>query len=86
MSAWPEAAWIVNKLQKNFDVAAQINSFNNAINNLNGQVNGIGQNLEDLADSIDTTFLSNQVVTIASVTTPTNSNIKNGAIWFHVRS
>lgn len=86
MSAWPEAAWIVNKLQKNFDVSAQIVSFNNSINGLNGQINTVGDNLETFINNIDTTVLSNQVITIASVNQPSTSNVKNGAIWFKVRS
>ncbi len=86
MSAWPQAVWIVKKLQENFDTSAEIQNFNTNINNLNTRVNGVTQAFNQLQNTVDTSFLSGQVVTIASVSTPSTSNVKNGAIWFHVRS
>ena len=35
MSNWPQAVWIVKKLQKNFDFSQEIEGFMTALSNLN---------------------------------------------------
>ena len=41
MSNWPQAAWIVRKLQKNFDFSEQITYYTQNLNTLNGRVNSV---------------------------------------------
>ena len=39
MNTWPQAVWIVNSLQKNFDFTNDLKSYINDLKNINIQVN-----------------------------------------------
>lgn len=85
MSAWSEAAWIVQKLQKNFDLSEDIRIFNTNINGLNTKINDVDEVFDDLNNYVNNN-LNLPVVTIVSLTPPTGNNMKNGAIWFKRRN
>ena len=52
MSAWPQAAWIVKKLQKNFDFSSEITYYTQNLNTLNGRVNTLNDVVAADADTI----------------------------------
>lgn len=39
MSTWPQAVWIVNSLQKNFDFTGDLKTYVKDLQNVNSQVN-----------------------------------------------
>lgn len=89
MSAWPEAAWIVKKLQANFDFSQQISNYTYGLNTLNGKVNTLNSTVSGLSSDIDTakSNLENRAVTIVA-TKLNNTNVPNtsrsygqGTIW-----
>jgi len=41
MSSWPEAVWIVKKIQKNFDFSSELNYYTMQLNELNTRVNNL---------------------------------------------
>lgn len=55
MSVWPEAAWIVKKLQKNFDFGEQINYYTRNLNTLNDRVNGLNTTVANLSQNLQQT-------------------------------
>lgn len=85
MSAWPQAVWIVRRLQKKIDFPQLLNSYTGFLNNLNDSVNHLYTNLENTEQAIDNLQVS--VVTISDTktnNTPTNNssgNFTTGTIW-----
>lgn len=85
MSAWPQAVWIVRRLQKKIDFPQLLNSYTGLLNNLNDSVNGLYAGLENAEQAIDNLQVS--VVTISDTktnNTPTNNssgNFTTGTIW-----
>lgn len=84
MSNWPQAVWIVRKLQKNFDFDAKFNSYTSQFNNNATMINGY---IAQTKTNVDT--LKNKVMTFASTkdgnnNTPADppSNFGNGTVWF----
>lgn len=85
MSAWPEAVWIVKRLQEDFDLNGQIQNYLNKLNELNGSVNILTNNFNSLENT-----LTNRAVTIRAAkktgeNTPnisSNETFGKGAIWF----
>lgn len=72
MSAWPQAAWIVKKLQKNFDFSSEITYYTQNLNTLNGRVNALNSAIaadevvmEALEDNLD--IIEQQIDKMASV-------------------
>lgn len=72
MSAWPQAAWIVKKLQKNFDFSGEITYYTQNLNTLNGRVNALNSAIaadevvmEALEDNLD--IIEEQIDKMASV-------------------
>ena len=72
MSAWPQAAWIVKKLQKNFDFSSEITYYTQQLNTLNGRVNALNSAIaadesvmEALEEDLNTT--KQQIDKMASV-------------------
>ena len=55
MSAWPEAVWIVKKLQKNFDFSEQLDYYTRNLNNLNGRVNTLNTTIINMAEDLENT-------------------------------
>lgn len=72
MSAWPEAAWIVKKLQKNFDFGEQINYYTRNLNTLNDRVNGLNTSVVNLSQNLQQT--KEQIDLSASVIKATKKN------------
>lgn len=85
MSAWPQAVWIVRRLQKKIDFPQLLNSYTKLLNDLNIDVNGLYTSLEAAEQEIDNLQVS--VVTISDTktnNTPTNNpsgNFTTGTIW-----
>lgn len=86
MSAWPEAVWIVKKLQKNFDFTSELNYYTTLLNDLNSRIN-------TLIDRVNTdeTNISSRTVTFVSTATngvPTNppTNYGVGTLWLVSKS
>lgn len=72
MSAWPQAAWIVKKLQKNFDFSSEITYYTQNLNTLNGRVNALNSAIaadevvmESFEDNLD--IIEQQLDKMASV-------------------
>lgn len=81
MSAWPEAAWIVKKLQKNFDFVSQLNYYTIRLNTLNNRINTLIDCVEN-----DENNLRGRTITFISTATngqPTDlpNNYGDGTIW-----
>ena len=82
MSAWPQAVWIVKKLQKNFDFTDTVNYYTVQLNTLNGRINNLIDRVEN-----DERELTSRVVTFFSTAnsdnTPSNppSDYGKGTIW-----
>lgn len=88
MSSWPEAVWIVKKIQKNFDFSSELNYYTMQLNELNTRVNNLidrvstdENNLIQLTATLEgktTTFFSE-----ANGNVPKNlpSNYGKGTIW-----
>ena len=72
MSAWPEAAWIVKKLQKNFDFSEQIDYYTRNLNSLNSRVNDLNTSVIDLNEALQTKEA--QIDLTASVIRATKTN------------
>ena len=53
MSVWPEAVWIVKKLQKNFDFSEQIEYYTRNLNTLNGRVNDLNTTVAELNTTLE---------------------------------
>lgn len=89
MSAWPEAVWIVRKLQANFDFEEEINNYTIRLNSLNEKVNNLNDRVanDQLSAQATRTELLNRVVTIrakkaSSGNVPdTSQSYSKGAIW-----
>ena len=85
MSAWPQAVWIVRRLQKKIDFPQLLNSYTGLLNILNDSVNNLYTDLEAAEQTIDNLQVS--VVTISDTktnNTPTSSpsgNFTTGTIW-----
>lgn len=88
MSAWPEAAWIVKKLQKNFDFSEQIEYYTRNLNTLNGRVNdlntivtGFNTILEQKQAQIDLTASVIRATETNSGMPNTTDNYTKGTLW-----
>ena len=88
MSAWPEAAWIVKKLQKNFDFSEQIEYYTRNLNTLNGRVNdlntivtGFNTILEQKQAQIDLTASMIRATKTNSGMPNTTDNYTKGTLW-----
>ena len=87
MSAWPEAAWIVKKIQKNFDFedilneyVRNLNSLNSRINSLNTIVLGFNEQLEQAEEQAE---LSASVIRAVSENGSPASTLgySKGTLW-----
>ena len=96
MSAWPQAAWIVKKLQKNFDFSEQITYYTQNLNTLNGRVNSLNDAVATDATVIsglsdELTAIEQQINQMASTIRARNSggvpqgysssDYSKGTIW-----
>ena len=86
MSAWPEAVWIVKRIQKNFDFTSQLNQYTIQLNRLDAKVN-------TLIDRVDTDEKRMASRTVTFVSTATNgvpstvpSNYGVGTLWLVAKS
>ena len=92
MSAWPEAVWIVKKLQKNFDFDQQIDIYTNVLNNVNATVNRLNDRVADDEATLATlrADLTSRATTIRAVKKSstnepdTTETYGKGTIWFIV--
>lgn len=74
MSAWPEAAWIVKKLQKNFDFSEQITYYTQNLTALNNRVNELNDTIENDEDIISA--LNTRIENMKQQTQSMNSTIR----------
>ena len=89
MSAWPEAVWIVRKLQANFDFEQQIANYVQDLNAINGRINNLNNKIQTDELQIANTIadLNTRVVTIRDTKTNNlpsdtdSSTYGKGAIW-----
>ena len=96
MSAWPQAAWIVKKLQKNFDFSGQITYYTQNLNTLNGRVNALNSAIaadESVVDELEDNLavIEQQIDTMTSVIRATSqgglpegyssSEYTKGTLW-----
>ena len=72
MSAWPQAVWIVKKLQNNFDFSEQINYYTKNLNDLNTRVNRLNESVSGLSDELEQA--KEQVDLMASVIRSSKNN------------
>lgn len=82
MSAWPQAVWIVKKINARLDVSTQIEGYVNLLNQMNGRINTAEANLNAailFLEGKTTTFISEK----NHYNLPTNppSNYGNGTLW-----
>ncbi len=96
MSAWPQAVWIVRKLQKNFDFTEKIIEYATEINSLNGRVNDLNITLQRDEDRLSD--IEQNIKIITSTIRDTKDNTTNlpshyssdeydeGTIWLIVKS
>lgn len=98
MSAWPEAVWIVKKLQKNFDFDQQIREYqsaliatNTTVNALNDRVSGDQARLATDEQTLTnlTSTLTSRAITIRATKKSsggpnTTQSFGKGTIWFVV--
>ncbi len=90
MSAWPEAVWIVKKLQSNFNFTSQLNRYTDQLNALNSRINGLIDKVSLDENNLESTraILQNKMVTFFAESNngiPTGSNLpdsfEKGTIW-----
>lgn len=74
MSAWPQAAWIVKKLQKNFDFSEQITYYTQNLTALNNRVNNLNDIIQNNQDTIS--ILNQRIENIKQQTYLMNSAIR----------
>lgn len=48
MSVWPQAVWIVRKLQKQFDFQAQIKIYTDRLDQLDERINNLSASIENI--------------------------------------
>ena len=94
MSSWPEAVWIVKKLQRNFDFSSQITFYTNNLNTLNDRILQLNSNVVSLEGQIDTLddSLNAKVSSFVAKNNGTSANpipnvgssttFAKGTIWF----
>ena len=90
MSSWPQAVWIVKKLQKNFDFSEQITYYTQNLNTLNDRIINLNSNLVGLEDSLSDSQEDLSLRASAFIAkkkndgTPNKQNIiySKGTIWF----
>ncbi len=86
MSSWAQAAWIVKKIQKNFDFSTEIQKYINQLGPLATNIVNIENNLQDLEDDI------NNLTVVATKTNDNKPNInpsiqyKEGTLWLILES
>lgn len=84
MSSWPQAVWIVKKIQKNFDFTQAINDYENKLYNLDRKVDGLIDRVstdENLYSDRVTTFVSTESTVNRGIPANPPSNLGKGAIW-----
>lgn len=87
MSSWPQAVWIVKKLQKNFDFGEQITYYTQNLNTLNDRIINLNSNLTDLENNIQKDLSLRASAFVASKVND-NPDISQdityskGTIWF----
>ena len=77
MSAWPEAVWIVQQMQKQFQASGKIDYYQQSINSLNKDLNDLKSDFDKSKNSLDT--LQNTIVPIVAYEMPP---YRQGTIWF----
>lgn len=90
MSSWPQAVWIVKKLQKNFDFGNQITYYTQNLNTLNDRIINLNSNLTGLENNLEDTQESLSLRASAFVAKKVNGNpdvsqgvtYSKGTIWF----
>lgn len=91
MSAWTQAAWIVKKIQKNFDFSAEINNYIEQLEGLLPDINNIDEELSILQNKIDNFEQDFNNITIVAKRTNNDKpagyenyeidDFKNGTLW-----
>lgn len=90
MSAWPEAVWVVKKLQQNFNFTSQLNRYTDQLNALNLRINGLIDRVSTDEDNLENTktILENKIVTFFANSEEGNpsgtelpDNFGKGTIW-----
>lgn len=99
MSVWPQAVWIVKKLQKNFDFSKQINNYTFGLNTLNATVNTLNNrvatdeakinNFDNQINQVKSQLLTRAVTIVATKKSSgnepdTTKEYNDGAIWLVV--
>lgn len=90
MSNWPEAVWVVKKLEKYFNFDDDINNYRNQLNGIIPQINELNSKAEALSSSLEEkesyldTLASSFISTKNSSSTPSDITIEptKGTIWF----
>lgn len=90
MSSWPQAVWIVKKLQKNFDFGEQITYYTQNLNTLNDRIISLNSNLTGLEGNLEDVQQDLSARASAFVATKVNGNpdidqdvtYSKGTIWF----
>ena len=93
MSNWPQAVWIVKKLQKNFDFSQEINNFMTELNKLNTKLSNDEIIMAGLEGKLETekTVINQRYTTFidqanTNVTPKTyTSGFSKGTIWLVAR-
>ena len=81
MNAWPQAVWIVKKLQANFNFNDELNYYTQQLNGLNSRINNLIDRVQADENELigkTTTFVSKSINN-----TPENLpvNYGEGTIW-----
>lgn len=78
MSAWPQAVWIVKKLNARFDFSQEITQYSYSLNQLNGRVNDLNTQL-----AADETELNNLIISINNSSSTIRATKTNNAPTGH---
>ena len=90
MSNWPEAVWVVKKLEKYFNFDDDIDNYRNQLNGIIPQINELNSKTETLSSSLEEkesyldTLASSFISTKNSSDAPSVITIEptRGTIWF----
>ena len=83
MSAWPEAVYIIKKLQKNFDFEQDIKIYTQNLNTLNGRVNTLNDSVAAVAAQIRTKNSTIRAVK-KNGAPDTSESYEKGTVWLVV--
>lgn len=89
MSAWPQAVWIVKRLQKNFNFTSQLDSYRMQLNNSNLQINNLIDRVAEDENRFNQVINNLESRTVTFVSTATNNGspstppsfYEKGTIW-----